>query len=215
MEVVNVRGESEDNGGRQIIEKRRPSPCIMTLPPSKTCTTSTRLNSLRVSIVEDDTTTGVLREGTVCDDMSWVITEGTELVWTIAGGVAKAAAKRTVVAQAMVLGMAQGALLTIRTFIFRTVDTKMPKGMAVKTNSLRSHCHGWAQMGVSRDNLSRVGHGVALVESRSTVSRDVLRGLRNLISSSAHSSVVRGHIELESLGPFASGDEKSMRLKSH
>ena len=43
----------------------------------------------------------------------------------------------------------------------------------------------------------------------------VLRGLRNQISSSAHSSVVRGHVELRTLGSFTSGDKKSMRLKSY
>ena len=43
----------------------------------------------------------------------------------------------------------------------------------------------------------------------------LLRGLRNQISSSAHSSVVRGHVELWTLGSFTSGDEKSMRLKSY
>ena len=28
--MVNVRGELDDNRGRQMIEKRRPSPCIIT-----------------------------------------------------------------------------------------------------------------------------------------------------------------------------------------
>ena len=42
----------------------------------------------------------------------------------------------------------------------------------------------------------------------------LLCGQRNLISSSAHSSVVRGHAELRTLGSSISGDEKSVRLKS-
>ena len=42
----------------------------------------------------------------------------------------------------------------------------------------------------------------------------VLRGLRNQISSSAHSGVVRGHLELRTLGSATSDDEKSARLKS-
>ena len=42
----------------------------------------------------------------------------------------------------------------------------------------------------------------------------VLRGLRNLISSSAHSSVVRGHVEFQTLGSSTSDDKKSVRLKS-
>ena len=44
----------------------------------------------------------------------------------------------------------------------------------------------------------------------------LLRGLRNLISSSAHSGVVRGHVELRRLLVLiTSGDEKSARLRSH
>ena len=126
MEMVNVRGELEDNRGRQMIEKRRPSPCIITLPPLKIYTTSTRLDSLWVSIVEDDTTAGVLREGTICDDMSWVITEGAESIWTVVGGMSKMAAKRTVVAHATVLRVTRGMLVAVRTLVFQAVNTKMP-----------------------------------------------------------------------------------------
>ena len=43
----------------------------------------------------------------------------------------------------------------------------------------------------------------------------VLRGLRNQISSSAHSGVVWGHVEFRALGSSTSGDEKSVRLKSY
>ena len=43
----------------------------------------------------------------------------------------------------------------------------------------------------------------------------LLRGLRNQISSSTHSGVVRGHVELQTLGSITNGDEKSVRLKSH
>ena len=73
VETVNVNSESNDNGGRQIIEKRMSLPHTVTLPPLKTCTTGTRLESLWISIVEDNTAAGVLREGTVCDNVSWVI----------------------------------------------------------------------------------------------------------------------------------------------
>ena len=159
---MKVRGESSDNRGRQTMEKRRLSPHTITLPPLKTCTTSTRLDSLQVSIIEDNTTVGVLWEGTVCNDMSQVITKGTVPVWTIAGGVANAGAKRTVVVQAMVLGVAWGMLETVGTLILWTVDVKMPHGVAVKTNSLWSCCHGWAQAGVSRNNSSRIGHSMSL-----------------------------------------------------
>ena len=37
----------------------------------------------------------------------------------------------------------------------------------------------------------------------------------NQICSSAHSSVVRGHVEFRMLGPSTSDDEKSARLKVH
>ena len=43
----------------------------------------------------------------------------------------------------------------------------------------------------------------------------VLRSLCNQISSSAHSSVVQGHVEFLTLGSSTSDDEKSVRLKSH
>ena len=43
----------------------------------------------------------------------------------------------------------------------------------------------------------------------------LLRGLRNQISSSAHSGVVRRHVrDCERLVLSTSGDEKSVRLKS-
>ena len=148
-ETMNVRGESGDNGGSQMIEKKRLSLCTITLPPSKTCTTGTRLDSLWVSIVEDDTTAGVLWEGAIHNDMSWVIAKGTESVWTVVGSVAEVAAKRTVVAQTVVLGMA-------------TINTKMPCSVAVKTNSFQSCCHGWAQAGVSKNNLSGIRHSMGL-----------------------------------------------------
>ena len=43
----------------------------------------------------------------------------------------------------------------------------------------------------------------------------MLRSLHNQISSSAHLSVVRRHVEFRSLGSFTSSDEKLARLKSH
>ena len=147
IETVNMNGEPGDNGGRQRIEKRMSLPCTVTLPPSKTCTTSTKLESLWVSIIEDNPTTGVLGKGAIHDDMSWVIAKGTEVVWTIVGGVAKVAAKRTVVSHAMVLRVARSVLATVRTLILWTVNTKMPHDMAVKINSLISCCGLWAYMG--------------------------------------------------------------------
>ena len=49
--------------------------------------------------------------------MSWVIAEGTEMVWAIVGGVAKVAAKRTVVSSTTVLRMAKGTLATVGAFV--------------------------------------------------------------------------------------------------
>ena len=156
VETVNVNGELEINGDKWKLEKIRSNPCTVTIPPSKTCTSGTKLQSLWISIVEDDTITGVFREGTICDDMTWVVVEGTEVVWTVAGGVAKLAAKRTVVSSATILGVARGTLVTIGTLILWAVNMKMPCKVTVKTNSLSRHCGFWAQMGVLRCNMSGV-----------------------------------------------------------
>ena len=152
-----------------MIENRIPLPHTVTLPPSKTCTTGTRLESLWISILEDNTATGVLREGTVCDNVSQVIEKGTKSVWTVVGGVAKAAAKRTIVSNTMVLRVARGVLATVRVLVFWAVNMKMPCNMAVKTTSLSS----WAQMGVSRCNLSGVGGGATLMKGGAGISEIV------------------------------------------
>ena len=65
--------------------------------------------------------------------MAWVIAEGTKVVQTVARGVAEAVAKRTVVAVAIVLGMARDMLMTVGTLVFWAVDMKMPCDMALKT----------------------------------------------------------------------------------
>ena len=123
------------------MEKMRSNPCTITIPTSKTCTTGTRSQSLWVSVIKDDTAAGVLREGTVSDNMSRVIAESRLSVWTIVGGVTEASAKRTVVMKTTILRVTWGMLLAIGTFIVGAVDTKMPCGVAVKTYSLWSHCH--------------------------------------------------------------------------
>ena len=176
IEKVNVNGEPDNNGGRQMIEKRMSLPHTITLPHLKTCTTGTKLESLWVSFIEDNTATGVLGKEAVCDDMSWVVAEGTEMVWTIAGGVAKVAAKRAVVSNAMVLRVARGTLATVRALILQAVNTKMPHSVAVKTNSLISRCGLWAHTGVSRCNLTRVRGGTALMKGRMRVSGDIQQG---------------------------------------
>ena len=166
-----MNGESEVNGDKCIMEKIRSNPCTVTIPPSKTCTTGTRLQPFWVSVIKDDTTAGVLREGTVCNNVSWVVTEGTELVWTEAGGVAEAVAKRTVVLKAMVLGVARGALTAVGTLILWAIDTKMPCGVTLKTASLASRQGFWVQMGVTRCNSSGIRGGTSLMEGRMGVSR--------------------------------------------
>ena len=138
MEMVNVSGESEDNGDKWTIEKRRLRLHTLTIPPLKTCTTSASSDPLRVAVVEDDPTARVCREGTVSDDVTRVVTKGAASVWTVAGEMAKAAAKRTAVAHAMVLRVAGGTLVTVGTSILWTIDMKMPHIVTVKTNSLNS-----------------------------------------------------------------------------
>ena len=100
------------------MEKIRSGLRTITIPPLKTCTTGARSQSLWVSVIEDDAAAGMLREGTVCDDVSRVIAESAMAVWTVVGGVAKALAKRTVVLNATVLRVARGALMTVGALIF-------------------------------------------------------------------------------------------------
>ena len=107
-----------------------------TIPPLKTCITSARSHSLWVSIIEDDTAAGVLREGTICDNMARIVAEGTEFIWTVPGVVAEAAAKRTVVSNTTVLRVPGSPLMTIGAFVFWAINTKMPRDVAVKTMSL-------------------------------------------------------------------------------
>ena len=171
--MVNVNGELGINRDKWMMKKTRSGPHTVTISPLKTCTTSTRSDSLRVSIVEDDTTTGVLGEGTICNGMSWVIAEGTKVVWTVVRGVAEVVAKRTIVSRTTVLRVTGGTLVTGGTFILRTVDMKMPRNVAVKTTSLVSHCGFWAQMGVLRCNSSGIRGGMALMKGRARVSRDI------------------------------------------
>ena len=91
--MVNINGESETNRDKWKMEKIRSDPYTITIPPSKTCTTSARSKSFQVSLIEDDTATGVLEERAICDNMSWVVAKGAKLVWAITGGVAKVVAK--------------------------------------------------------------------------------------------------------------------------
>ena len=139
-----------------MIEKMRLGPCTITIPPSKICTSGTKSQHLWISLVKDNPLAGVLRERAVTDNVSWIVTEGASSVQTDVGEVTEASAKRTVVARAMVLGVAWSAVMAVRTFVFWTVYTNMPLVMTLKTNSCHSHNRLWAHSGITRHNSSGV-----------------------------------------------------------
>ena len=139
----------------------------------KDLTTGASSDPLRVSTIEDDPTTEVLPERTVHDDMSGVITEGASSIWTVVGHVTEVAAKRTKVSKTMVLGVSWGTLSAVGTFVIWAINMKMPEGVAVIIDSLMSCLHGWAQMGILRDNTSGVGGGMVLMKGRTRVSRGI------------------------------------------
>ena len=171
--MVKVNGELDTNRDRWMMEKIMSNPRTVTILPSKTCTTGTRSQSLWVSVVEDDTTAGVLREGTVCDDMSWVVAEGAKSIWAEVRGMTKAVAKRTVVLRTTILGVTWGALMASGTFILWAVNMQVPHEVTVKTMSLISRQGFWAQTGISRCNSSGIRCGSALMKGRTRVSRDI------------------------------------------
>ena len=84
---------------------------------------------------------------------------------------AEALAKRTVVARATILGVAQGRLSAVRTLILGIVDMKMPMVVALKTNSCCKRNGLWAQVGIVRCNLSGVGSGASLMKGRAGFGR--------------------------------------------
>ena len=129
------------------MEKRRSGLCTVTIPPSKTCTSRTKLQSLRVSLIENNPLAGVLQEREVTIDMSWIITEGTSSVRTDMGEVAEAPAKRTVVVRATILGVAWGTLTAVRALVLQAINTKVPLVVTLKTNSCRNHNKLWASLG--------------------------------------------------------------------
>ena len=63
--------------------------------------------------------------------------------------------------------------MTVGALIVRTVNMKMSEGVAVITNSLWSCCHGWAQVGILRDNMSGVRGSMVLMKGRMRVSRSI------------------------------------------
>ena len=139
-----------------MIEKMRLHPCTITIPPLKICTSRTKSQPLWISLVKDNPLAGVLQERAAANDVSQIITEGASSVQTDTGEVTEVSAKRTVVARATVLGVAWSALTAVRTFVFQTVNTKMPLVVTLKTNSCHSCDRLQAQSGITRCNSSGV-----------------------------------------------------------
>ena len=176
--TVNVKGEPIDKGSKCTTERKSPRPHTITIPPSKTCTTGTAPESLRISIIEDDTRTRVLRERTVNEKVIGGATEGAVSIGIVAGQVGETSTVGAIISDTAVLWMTGSPLTTAGTFIFGAVDPKMACGMALKTTS-RCSCNGfWAQVGIVRCNTCGIGGRMTLVKGRSSVSRDVRRDVK-------------------------------------
>ena len=176
--TVNVKGESEDKGGKCTTERKRPRPRTVTIPPSKTCTTGTTSEPLRVPLIEDDARAWVLRERTVDKKVIGGVAEGASSIRTVAGQVGEASAISAVVPDTAVLWMAGSPSTAAGAFIVGTVDTEMASGVALKTTSLRSRNGFWAQAGIARCNSCRIGGRASLMKGRLCVSGDVRRDVK-------------------------------------
>ena len=176
--TVNVKGEPTDKGGKCTMERKSPQPRTVTIPPSKTCTTRTASESLRIPVVEDDTRTWVLHERTVDEKVIGGITEGAASIGTVAGQMGETSTEGAIISDTAVLWMAGSPLMTAGTFVFGAVDTEMACGVALKTTSHCS-CDGfWAQAGIMRCNMCGIGGHATLVKGRSSVSGDVRRDIK-------------------------------------
>ena len=176
--TVNVKGEPVDKGGKCTTERKSPRPRTVTIPPSKTCTTGTVSEPLRIPVIEDDTQTWVLRERTVDKKVIRGITKGAVSIGTIAGQVGETSAVGAIVSDTAVLWVTGSPLTTAGTFIFRAVDMEMACGVALKTTSCCS-CDGfWAQAGIVRCNVRGIGGRMTLVKGRSSVSGDIRRDVK-------------------------------------
>ena len=178
IRTVNVKGESIVKGGKCTMEKMSPRPRTITIPPSKTCTTGTTSKPLRISLVEDDSRTWVLCKRTVDEKVVGSVAEGAMSIGTVAGQVSEASTVGAIIPDTAVLWVTRSSLATAGAFIFRTVDTEMTCGVALKTTSLCSHNGFWAQAGIARCNLCWIGGRMALMKSRSSVSGDVRRDVK-------------------------------------
>ena len=175
---MNVKGEPVDKGGKCTTERKSPRPRTVTILPSKTCTTGTILKSIGIAVVEDDSWAWVLRKRTVDEKVIGSVTEGTMSIGAVVGQVGKTSAESAIVSDTAVLWMAGSSLATTGALIFRTVDTEMACGMTLKTMSRRICIGLWAQAGIVRCNLCRIGGRAALVKGRSNVSGDVRRDIK-------------------------------------
>ena len=176
--MVKVKGEPADKGGKCTMERKRPRPRTVTIPPSKTCTTGTTSEPLRIPIVEDDPWARVLHERTVDEKVIGGVAEVAALIRTIVGQVGGTSAVGTIISDTAVLWVTGSLLTTAGTFIFGAVDMEMVCGVALKTTSCCS-CDGfWAQVGIVRCNACGVGGRATLVKGRSSVSGDVRRDVK-------------------------------------
>ena len=121
--TVNVRGEPIVKGGKCTMERKSPRPHTITIPPSKTCTTGTASEPLRIPIVEDDTRTRVLHERTVDEKVIGGITEGTSSIRTVTGQVGEMSAVGAIVSDTAVLWMTGSPLATAGALVLRAVNT--------------------------------------------------------------------------------------------
>ena len=183
IRTVNVKGESTVKGGKCTTERKRPRPRTVTIPPSKTCTTGTTSEPLRVPIIEDDSWTRVLRKRTVDEKVIGSVTEGATSIGAIAGQVGETSTVGAIIPDAVVLWVARGSLTTTGTFIFGAVDTEMTCGVALKTTSRCRRNGFWAQAGIVRCNACWIRGRVTLVKGRSNVSGDVRRDVKQCSGS--------------------------------
>ena len=176
--TVNVKGEPVDKGGKCTTERKRPRPRTVTIPPSKTCTTGTTSEPLRIPVVEDDTWAWVLRKRTVDKKVIGSVTEGATSIRAVAGQVGETSTARAIISDTAVLWVTGSPLTTTGAFIFRAVDTEMTCGVALKTMSRCSRNRFWAQAGIVRCNSCWIGGCATLVKGRSNVSGDVRRDVK-------------------------------------
>ena len=178
IRTVNVKGESTVNSGKCTMEKMSPRPRTVTIPPSKTWTTGTTSKPLRVSLIEDDSRTRVLRKRTVDEKVVRSVTEGVTSIGTVAGQVSEASAVGAIIPDTAILRVTRSSLATAGAFIFWAVDVEMTCSVALKTTSLCS-CDGfWAQVGIARRNSCWIGGRTTLMKGRSSVSGDVRRDVK-------------------------------------